>query len=444
MAEAESSPRQGFSSQESDEDQEMLDLLTAAPPGFKSLRRGEVVEGIVVQVGRDEILVDIGTKAEAVIPLHETGAAAGELATIATFGESILAMVVETEGADGHAVLSLVRAQAERGWRNLQHSFEVGETVQGEVAEFNRGGLIVKVEGLRGFVPLSQIVDLRQASASDEPVEARLERLRGRVLDMKVIEINRRRNRLILSERAADQERRVRDRDRLIEELREGETRSGKVTSVCDFGAFVDVGGADGLIHLSELSWAPVGHPSQVVQVGDPVEVQVIAVDRERKKIALSLKRLQQEPWQTISERFHPGQVTQAKVTKLVTFGAFAEIEPGLEGLIHISELSDERIQHPRSVVHQGEVVTVKILRIEPERRRLGLSLRQALADADEGQARGMPMVYGDTDVDVENEWMGGARVVTSSAYEEPTPIPDSHEQVEETEVGNDEGSAQS
>jgi small subunit ribosomal protein S1 len=229
---------------------------------------------------------------------------------------------------------------------------------------------------VRGFVPLSQIADLRRGSA-DESVEARLEAMKGRNLLLKVIEMNRRRNRLILSERAALQERRAREKDRLLAELQPGDTRSGMVSSICDFGAFVDLGGADGLVHLSELSWGQVSHPSQVVKVGDKVDVYVVGVDRENKKIALSLKRLQGEPWSRVNDKYQVGQVVNGRITKLAAFGAFAEIEPGVEGLIHISELSEDRITHPKQVVREGDELPLKIIRIEPARHRLGLSLRQ-------------------------------------------------------------------
>lgn len=398
---------------EADRDTELLDLLAAAPPGFRALRRGEVVDAVVVQVNRDEILVDIGTKAEAVIPLQESGAPHGDLSQVAKIGDTVLAMVVEPEGREGHAILSLARAQVERGWRVLQRVFEDGTTIQAAVVDANRGGLIVNAEGLRGFIPLSQVVDLRQSASPDEPVEARLERMKGRVLDLKLVEVNRRRNRLILSERLASQERRAAERDRLFEEIEEGQTRAGRVSSICDFGAFVDMGGADGLVHLSELSWTPVGNPGDVVHVGDQVEVLVLGVDRERRKIALSLKRLKSQPWDSVPERYSVGQNVVARVTKLVTFGAFVEIEPGVEGLVHISELTEERIQHPKSVVREGDVLTVKILRIEPERRRLGLSLRQAQAEAAEAEVAGLPMVYGGVEEPEDAAmWMGGARVI--------------------------------
>jgi small subunit ribosomal protein S1 len=295
---------------------------------------------------------------------------------VPSVGETVLAYVLSSEDQEGRVVLSLTRARAERGWRNLQKRYEDGQTVEGEVVEHNKGGLVVNVEGVRGFVPLSQIADLRRGSA-DESVEARLEAMRGRSLLLKVIEMNRRRNRLILSERAALQERRAREKDRLLSELQPGDTRSGNVSSICDFGAFVDLGGADGLVHLSELSWGQVSHPSQVVKVGDRVEVYVVGVDRDNKKIALSLKRLQGEPWSRVNDKYQVGQVVNGRITKLAAFGAFAEIEPGIEGLIHISELSEDRITHPKQVVREGDELPLKIIRIEPARHRLGLSLRQ-------------------------------------------------------------------
>jgi len=288
---------------------------------------------------------------------------------------------LQPENQDGHVVLSLNRAQAEKGWRVAQKRFEDAQVIEAEIIEFNKGGLIANVDGVRGFVPLSQIVDLRPASSSEEPIEERLKGMKGRMMFLKVIEINRRRNRLILSERVALQERRAVQKERLLNELKEGEVRRGRVISLCDFGAFVDLGGADGLVHLSELSWGQVSHPSQVLKVGQEVDAMVVGVDRDSKKIALSLKRLQPEPWTGVADRYKVGQVVPAKITKLASFGAFAQIEQGVEGLIHISELSDERIAHPTGVVKEGDEVDVRIIRIDPSRHRLGLSLRQALEE---------------------------------------------------------------
>lgn len=347
------------------------------------LHRGELVDGTVVLVDRDEVLVDIGGKMEAVLP-------SGEIAERAEHplqrGEQISAVVVNPENAEGRPVISINRARAEIGWRDLQEKFNAGEIVQGEVVDQNKGGLIVAVDGVRGFVPLSQIVDIRRGG-SEEEIEEKLRAMRGRQPSLKVIEMNRRRNRLILSERAAQQELRAQQKDRLLNELQAGEIREGRVSSLTDFGAFVDLGGADGLIHLSELTWGQVQHPSQVVKVGQQIRVRVVGVDRENKKIALSLRQVEENPWTHIDEKYHVGAVVEARITKLAQFGAFAEVEPGVEGLIHISELSEERITHPKQVVREGEEVYVRIIKIDPQRHRLGLSLRQAYEEGEEAGA---------------------------------------------------------
>ena len=363
----------------------MGDLLDDYSQPFRQYRRGDIVDGVVVRTDRDEMLVDIGAKAEAVVPLHEIPRGMMEGDERLRVGSEVLAYVMQAEDPEGRVILSLTRAQSERGWRELEKLKDSGGTIEGEVVEHNKGGLIVSVMGVRGFVPLSQIADLRRSG--DESVEQRLEAFKGRKVLVKVIEINRRRNRLILSERAALPERRAREKERLLAELQPGERRHGLVSSICDFGAFVDLGGADGLIHLSELSWGQVSHPSQILKVGQDVEVYVVGIDRENRKIALSLKRLQEEPWAQVQNKYQIGQVVGGKITKLATFGAFAEIEPGVEGLIHISELSDERITHPKQVVREGEALRLRVIKIDPARHRLGLSLRQAdyQEDLDEG-----------------------------------------------------------
>lgn len=350
-------------------------LLDDYSQAYKQHRRGDVVDGVIVRMDRDEVLVDIGAKSEAVVPLHEIPRSFMEGEDAVHVGSEVLAYVLQPEDPEGKVVLSLSRALAERGWRDLEKVKEQGGIIEGEIVEHNKGGLIVNVLGVRGFVPLSQIADLRRNA--DESVDQRLESLKGRQALLKVIEINRRRNRLILSERAALQERRAREKERLLAELQPGERRKGQVSSICDFGAFVDLGGADGLIHLSELSWGQVSHPSQVLKVGQEVEVYVVGIDRDNRKIALSLKRLQAEPWAEVEAKYQVGQDVRGTITKLATFGAFAEIEPGVEGLIHISELSDERITHPKQVVREGERLMLKVIRVDPSRHRLGLSLRQ-------------------------------------------------------------------
>lgn len=359
--------------------QGMQDLLEAHGHEYRTLKRGDIIEGVVVRIDKDEVLVDIGSKSEGVIPAHEMRDVHGNPTETLHVGDEIIAYVLQPENQEGHVVLSLNRAQMEKGWRVAQKKFEEGQIIEAEIIEFNKGGLIANIEGVRGFVPLSQIVDLRSSSATEESVEERLKAMKGRRMFLKVIEINRRRNRLILSERAAVQERRAIQKERLLAELKEGESRRGRVSSLCDFGAFIDLGGADGLVHLSELSWGQVSHPSQVLKVGQEVEVVVVGVDRDNKKIALSLKRLQPEPWSGVAERYQIGQIVTGYITKLASFGAFARIEDGVEGLIHISELSDERIAHPKGVVKEGDEVQLRIIRIDAARHRLGLSLKQAV-----------------------------------------------------------------
>ena len=375
-------------STESEED--MGQLLDQAGE-MKSVRRGDVVEGYVMRADTsDGLFVNIGQKSEAHVP-------ANEMRTVETedieslVGGSIIAMVVRPETGDNPAILSVDRAIGEQGWRYLEKTMEASEVIEGRITGFNRGGSIVEVEGVQGFVPMSQLVSvprdrfrLYQEDSSTLPPEeleglekAQNEEL-GKQIKMKVLEVNRSRNRAIFSERQAVQESRDALKAKLIQELQEGETRKGVVTGISSFGAFVDLGGADGLIHISELSWSMVNTPEEVVRVGQELEVFVLRVDAENKKIALSLRRLQPEPWETIDERHSVGDIVNATVTKLTNFGAFARVEDSIEGLIHISELSVRMINHPREVLREGDEVRVKVLRIEPERRRLGLSLKQA------------------------------------------------------------------
>ena len=373
------------------EEEDMGQLLDQMMGEIKNVRRGDVVEGFVMRADTsDGLFVNIGQKAEAHVP-------ANEMRTIDTtdiegfVGGSIIAMVVRPESGDNPAILSVDRAVGEQGWRYLEKAMEAGEVIEGKIAGFNRGGSIVEVEGVQGFVPMSQLVSVPRerfriyqengdglsAEEQESLQEAQGEEV-GRQIPMKVLEVNRSRNRAIFSERQAVQESRDARKAKLIEELEEGQTRNGTVTGISSFGAFVDIGGADGLIHISELSWSMVNSPEEVVSVGQKVDVYVLRVDAENMKIALSLRRLQPEPWETIHERHNIGDVVNATVTKLTNFGAFARVEDSIEGLIHISELSARMINHPREVVREGEQVEVKILRIEPERRRLGLSLKQA------------------------------------------------------------------
>ena len=357
---------------------------------IKSARRGDIVEGVIMRADTsDGLFVNIGQKSEAHVPANEMRTVEGDIPSMA--GGQIIAMVVRPESGDNPAILSVDRAVGEEGWRSLEKAMESGEVIEGKIAGFNRGGSIVEVTGVQGFVPMSQLVSVPRerfrlyqeegSSLSPEEQESIREAQDaeiGREIQMKVLEVNRSRNRAIFSERQAVQESRDLLKAKLISGLSEGEVRMGRVTGISSFGAFVDIGGADGLIHISELSWSMVNSPEEVVSVGQEVDVYVLRVDAENMKIALSLRRLQPQPWDTIQERHNIGDVVDAKVTKLTNFGAFARVEDSIEGLIHISELSARMISHPREVVREGDDVRVKILRIEPERRRLGLSLKQA------------------------------------------------------------------
>ena len=409
---------------------ELLDSMESMKP----LRRGDVIEGLVMRADPDGILVNIGHKAEGIVPPGEMRTLGPEGLEKLQVGDEVIALVVRGETSEGAAVLSIDKAVGEIGWRTLDKARESGEHLEGRILGFNRGGAIVEVEGVQGFVPMSQLVSVsrdnireaRRAESSEAPAEeqpvaeeqptvaeeqpAAEEQPTaegesgtepdqpsadaeapsapdsgpppsddiGKVLSLKVLEVNRGRNRAILSERQALQLLRDERKARLIEELSVGEVRRGRVTGISTFGAFVDLGGADGLVHISELSWGTVRSAEEVVSVGDEVDVYVLRIDAENRKIALSLKRLQPEPWETINERYQPGDIVDATVTKLTDFGAFARVEGSVEGLIHISELASRVINHPREVVGEGDKVRLKILRIEPERRRLGLSLRQA------------------------------------------------------------------
>ncbi len=359
----------------------MEQFLNDPSHDYKTLKYGDVMDGIVMHVDREELLVDIGSKSEGIVPAREYSTLSSEERQNLAIGDTILVFVVQPENNEGHAVVSIDRARQEKSWRRLQELHEANEVIEAEVTNYNKGGLLVNLDGVRGFVPASQVSEIR--GGDDASKQADMARLIGSMLPLKVIEINRHRNRLILSERQAIQERRDVMKERLIEELKEGEVRKGRVSSICDFGAFVDIGGADGLVHLSELSWSRVRHPSEVLRVGHEVDVYVLGINAQEKKIALSIKRTQAEPWSRVAAAYEVGQLVRGTVTQLANFGAFARIEDGIEGLIHVSELTDERITHPKQVVQEGQDLLLRIIRIDPQRRRMGLSLRRALDTPD-------------------------------------------------------------
>ena len=398
---------------------------------FRSPQRNEIVEGTVMGWDRDGVLVDIGAKSEGVIPRHEMQSLGSDPAKRLAQGDKVMVFVVQPDTADGQVLLSLDKARGEQGWLTLQERFEAGETFDGEVTGYNRGGLLVNVEGVNAFVPLSQVVGIRPDRNRDDGGSSLAEAV-GKTLRLKVIEINRRRNRVILSERAALQEWRMEQKERLIQELHEGDIRRGKVSSVRNFGVFVDLGGADGLAHLSELSWERDKQPQDLFQVGDEVDVYVTKIDHENKKIALSLRRANPEQWDNVVEKYQEGQVVTGLVTKLVTFGAFARIEGPVEGLIHVSELVDRRIGHPKEVVREGDLLPLKVVRIERDRHRLGLSLRRA---REEGEGLGYVFTDGGEVLSVPDEIRA-----EFEAREGPIPPPPPEDESAPSDVASENG----
>ncbi len=358
-------------------------LLEEIENSLLELKVGDIRSGIIVEKRSNELLVDIGFKSEGFVSGREIDRIRDMFDSI-EIGDEIPVYILREE-KDGSMMLSISRALAEQDWQRSEELLESQEMFEGEVTGHNRGGIIVKFGQVRGFVPASQLATTNRVSAkpSQDPNDDgsdRYSHMVGMTLMLKVIDLDRKRNRLILSERLAMREWRRQQKEKLLAALKEGESFDGVISSVADFGAFVDLGGADGLIHLSELSWNRVSHPSEVVSVGQKVKVQILSVDLDRKRIGLSLRRLQPHPWDVVHENYEVGSIVQGKITKLVNFGAFARLEPdGIEGLIHISELSNERVAHPKDIVSEGQKVDLRIIRIDTAKRRMGLSLKQAL-----------------------------------------------------------------
>jgi small subunit ribosomal protein S1 len=339
-------------------------------------KQGEIRTGVIASIGENEILVSVGTKSEGVISGKEKEQIPAETLESFQVGQEIPVYVLNPEDPSGTLVLSYNRAREESDWLEAEKMKESGDTFEGKVIGYNKGGLIVPLGMLRGFVPASQVSVMRRVEGEETP-EARWGKLVGEEIKVAVIEVDRARHRLILSERLALQETRETIKDRLLDELEEGVVKNGRVTSLADFGAFVNIDGADGLVHLSEISWDRIEHPAEVLKVGQEVKVKVIAVDQERKRIGLSIRQLQPDPWVVKVSNLKEGQLVEGTITHLTKFGAFARLDEDLEGLIHISELSDQRINHPKEVVKEGDVVTLRVIKIDADRRRIGLSLRK-------------------------------------------------------------------
>jgi small subunit ribosomal protein S1 len=335
---------------------------------FPIINEGEVVRGKVVRVDKDEVLIDIGYKSEGVIPVSELSIRRSiNPADEVQIGDEIDALVMTKEDADGRLILSKKRARFEMAWKRIEQAAESGEPVEGTVIEVVKGGLILDL-GVRGFLPAS-LVDIRRVQDLDE--------FMGQTLRCKVIELNRSRNNVVLSRRAVLEEERKEMRQAILDRLSPGDVVTGTISNIVDFGAFVDLEGIDGLIHISELSWSHVNHPSELLEIGQEVQVKVLDIDRERQRISLGLKQTQSDPWQQVVDTYDQGDIVEGKVTKVVTFGAFIEVVPGVEGLVHISELAQHHVENPREVVAQGETVRAKIIEMDPERRRLSLSLKR-------------------------------------------------------------------
>jgi small subunit ribosomal protein S1 len=371
---------------------------------------GDVVSGKVVRIDQDEVLVDIGYKSEGVIPSNELSIRKSvDPAEEVELGEEVDALVLTKEDQEGRLILSKKRARFEKAWRRIEKAADSGEPVEGTVIEVVKGGLILDL-GVRGFLPAS-LVDIRRVQNLDE--------FMGQKLECKVIELNRSRNNVVLSRRAVLEEERKEVREQILGRLQPGQVVEGKISNIVDFGAFVDLEGIDGLIHISELSWSHVNHPSEVVSIGDTVRVKVLDIDRDRQRISLGLKQTQEDPWQRVLNEYKEGDVVDGKVTKIVAFGAFVQILPGVEGLVHISELAQHHVESPAEVVRPGDELKVKILEVDDSRRRLSLSVKRV-----EGQE--LP-----------------TREVTDDVVIEDAPVPEGVAPEPEAEVAPEEPAAE-
>ena len=367
-----------------DDDLADADLEQAMGDSIIEFDDGDVIEGTVVKIDRDEVLLDIGFKSEGVIPARELSIRNDvDPAEIVKLGEHVEALVLQKEDKEGRLVLSKKRAQYERAWTTIEEKKNNGEMVSGPVIEVVKGGLIVDI-GLRGFLPAS-LVELRRVRELQPYV--------GKEIEAKIIELDRNRNNVVLSRRAWLEEAQKEQRGDFLQNLKPGERRKGIVSSVVNFGAFVDLGGMDGLVHVSELPWKHVDHPSSVVAVGDEIEVEVLDVDLDKERISLSLKATQADPWQEFADSHAVGQLVYGRITKLVPFGAFVQVGDGIEGLVHISEMAVHHVELPEQVVTPGEELWVKIIDIDLQRRRISLSIKQAAEGGEVSRSTARPSV---------------------------------------------------
>ena len=370
-----------------DPDNNMASLLESEGVNIDFPRQGEIRQGIIASISKDQILVSVGTKSEGVITGKELEAIPEDELKTLEVGKEISVYIINPEDNNGSLVLSYMQAREEENWKKAEELMANKTPFESKVVHYNKGGLIVALDGLRGFVPASQISMSRKAAMTGDTPEQRYGKMVGSPITCCVMEVDRERRRLIFSERAASNETRETVKERIIENLQEGEVRKGRVTSLADFGAFVNINGADGLVHLSEVSWDHIKNPAEVLKVGDEVNVKVISVDKDKKRIGLSIRQTQEDPWGDRIKKYQIGELLTAEITRLTKFGAFAKLEEDLEGLIHISEISEKRIDHAKEVLKEGDKVTVRVIKIDPEAHRIGLSIRRvdsmAYADQD-------------------------------------------------------------
>jgi small subunit ribosomal protein S1 len=367
--------------------QSMEALLASESLSIDLPKAGEIRKGTIASISQNQILISIGAKSEGVVAGKELEQLTEEERSALQVGQELDVFVIIPEDNNGNVVLSLKRAFEQIAWENVEKMIADETVFDTKIIGFNKGGLIAAIGSLRGFIPSSQISAIRRAQSTGDKPEQRYQKMVGQPISVRIVEVDRERRRLILSERAASTESRSELKERVISELEEGKTYTGRVTSLADFGAFVNINGADGLVHLSEISWDHVAHPKEVLEVGQEVNVKVINIDRDKKRIGLSIRALQDDPWKNRMEKFSVGQLVEGVITRLTKFGAFARLEGDIEGLIHISELSENRVEHPKEVLHEGDVKTLRIIRIDPDQHRIGLSLRKvdsaAFADKD-------------------------------------------------------------
>lgn len=368
----------------------MLDTMNVGEFDFAALleasfaeeqpERGDIVTGTVVAVDDQGLVVSIdGMKRDGVVPRKDLERLSLEPSNY-TAGDDIDIMIVRIEDEDGNLVLSVSQAQQTEDWKKAEELLNADGSFDGIIADANRGGLIVPFGNLRGFVPASHVLDLPRGLSEDER-KMRMTRIIGQSVTLKVIEVNRKRRRLVFSQRDANRGNREARKELLLDQLQEGETRKGVVSGLRDFGAFVDLGGADGLIHISELAWHRVNHPKEILKVGDEVEVYILRLDSEGKRIGLSLKRLQDNPWATVEESYHVGQLVEGTVSRVAQFGAFVSLDPGIEALLHTSQISEPPPADPTLVVHEGQRLLMRVISIEADKQRLGLSLKEVTAE---------------------------------------------------------------